>query len=170
MNDVRPTTPWGTITAGMLAVLTTLAIAATQYGGLDVPLGALGPGAIIVTGVVILAIGLIAVLRSTTRERRAVAAAPAAAVAPAAPVPPAVDRSAGPAIEPPAGAIVDPAQTWIDAELAASSRETTVIPSPTDELTRSSPVEPSETPAAQGSADSPPDRGPDGGPGAQSSH
>lgn len=69
--------PWGTITAGSIALLTALALFAVQYGRVTIPLGVIGPGAIITVGVAVLAAGLFVVLRSNARERKAAAAVPA---------------------------------------------------------------------------------------------
>lgn len=133
---------WGTVTAGMIALLTVAAIGLVAVGGITIPFRTAGPGAIIVVGVLILLAGLFLVIRSNARQHRKTATAPV----------------------PPAPAPLDATQTPV---LGARHDD----PSPLDvPAPDTSTAETTMIPADQGSADGPPDRGQEGGREAQSSH
>lgn len=134
---------WGTVTAGMIALLTVAAIGLVAVGGITIPFRTAGPGAIIVVGVLILLAGLFLVIRSNARQHRKTATAPV----------------------PPAPAPLDATQTPV---LGARYEESSPLDVTMPEATQT--AETTEIPAAQGSAGDPPDRGHDGGSEAQSSH
>lgn len=133
---------WGTVTAGMIALLTVAAIGLVAIGGITIPFRTAGPGAIIVVGVLILLAGLFLVIRSNARQHRRTVTAPV----------------------PPAPAPLDATQTPV---LGARHD----VPSALDVLAPdTSTAETITIPADQGSADGPPDRGQEGGREAQSNH
>lgn len=160
MNDTQRVTPWGTITCGLLAVITAGLVGLVHLGGVSVPFSTLGPGAVISLGVIVLLTGLFVVLRSNAREHKARVTAPA---------PPAIDRPGAPAGVP-------QAPTSMPAELAAAQAvldepvlgepvlgqpvlgqptETPLTsPLPTSTLDVIAPEPTTPTPVAQGAAES----------------
>ena len=67
--------PWGTVVAGGIALGTALLVGLTEIGGVSIPFGSAGPGAVIVVGLLILLAGLVVVLRSGRAARAASTAA-----------------------------------------------------------------------------------------------
>lgn len=159
MNDTQRATPWGTITCGVLAVITAVLVGLVQLGGVAIPFRTLGPGAIIGAGVLVLLAGLFIVLRSNAKEHKARMTAP---------VPPVADR--------PVLGQRDPASLDQPSALGATiaSMPTSTIPAssqPTSTLDVDAPTAAesvtSEIPAAQGAAEGP---SPEGHGEAQSNH
>ena len=144
MNDIRtatrPATPWGTITAGFIAVLTALAVTVVHYTGVVVPLRAIGPGAIVLIGVAILAAGGFVVARSIVRDNRSHAAVP-----PAAPAAAPVETAPAPVLD---EHRVDPVDGWLAEEAARLEAE---------QVSAEPAAETIQIPAEQGSAEGPPE-------------
>ena len=74
--------PWGTVVAGGIALGTALLVGLTEIGGVSIPFGSAGPGAVIVVGLLILLAGLVVVLRSGRSARAASTAAEPSTPAP----------------------------------------------------------------------------------------
>jgi hypothetical protein len=63
------TIPWGTVLAGAIALGTAVLIGLSEVAGVSVPVRSAGPGAVIIVGILILAVGLVVVLRSGRADR-----------------------------------------------------------------------------------------------------
>ncbi len=139
MNDTQRITPWGTVTCGILAVITATLVGLVHLGGVAIPFRTLGPGAIIGLGVLVLAAGLFIVLRSNVRDHKARVTAP---------VPPVIDRPAEQSV------LGQPAE-----QPSALGQTLATLPTSTLDVTTPQPAH--ETPAAQGAAEgsSPEERG-----------
>ena len=74
MNSAtKPAPPIGTIVSGTIAVLTALVISLVSIGGVSMPLRTFGPGAIIILGLLLGAVGLFSVLRANRATHQAAA-------------------------------------------------------------------------------------------------
>jgi hypothetical protein len=63
------TIPWGTVLAGAIALGTAVLIGLSEVAGVSIPVRSAGPGAVIIVGILILAVGLVVVLRSGRADR-----------------------------------------------------------------------------------------------------
>ena len=89
------TIPWGTVLAGAIALGTAVLVGLSEVAGVSIPVRSAGPGAVIIVGILILAVGLVVVLRSGRADRADTGHTAGAGGSAPGPVPPApTDRDA----------------------------------------------------------------------------